>query len=174
MFSHFIKFLSTTTSSHQSAYRPLKPNNYFNLFRTKDDSLREQSSSQFDHWLFKSSLGFYIIQNGQESGIFERITIFFSYCYTIVLKCLTYSSFAKFYYVGHFCLHMRYFICVMRCMRFGNLRPRISSFYRQPEYRGIKQLVNVTTRVVERKLNVCSTEVVFSTTDKCRPRKCSL
>lgn len=131
MFGHFIKFLSTTTSSHQSAYRPLKPNNYFNFFRTKDDSLREQSSSQFDHWLSKSPLGFYIVQNGQESGIFERITIFFSNCNTIVLKCLTYSSFAKFYYVGHFCLHMRYFICVMRCMRFSNLRPRISSFYRQ-------------------------------------------
>ena len=76
--------------------------------------------------------GFYIVQNGQESGIFESITIFFSYRNTIVLKCLTYSSFAKYYYIGHFCLSMRYIICLMRCVRFGNLPPpRISSFYRQ-------------------------------------------
>ena len=73
-----------------------------------------------------------------------------------------------YYYVGHFCLHMRYIICVIRCMRFGNVYP---PFNAKPEYRGIKQLINVTTRIVERKLNVCSTEVVFCITDKCRLRK---
>ena len=60
-------------------------------------------------------------------------------------------------------------VCVLET--FGRGYP---PFTAKPEYRGIKQLVNVTTRVVERKLNVCSTEVVFSITDEFRPRKCSL
>lgn len=128
MFGHFTKFLSTTTSSHQSAYRPLKPNNYFNFFRPKNDSLREQSSSQFDHWLFKWYL--YSSKWSRKWDFREYHDIFFI-CNTIVLKCLTYSSFAKYYYIGHFCSSMRYIICLMRCMRFGNLPPRLSSFYRQ-------------------------------------------
>lgn len=83
------------TSSRPSAYRPLKPNNYYNFFVPKTTLFENKVRPSLTPDLFKSPLGLYIVQSGQESGSFERITICFSHCNTIVLKCLSYSSLGK-------------------------------------------------------------------------------